>query len=104
MSSSHRLNINPIRWSLKTVGGLLLVVIACLVVGMLGYHAYEGFSVKLPMVIDKEGLTPTHAPRRIDPRRARITRAEMSAGPATANRHNANARVDTSSGLTYSTV
>jgi len=29
---------------MKTTAGLLLVIIACLVVSMLGYHAYEGFS------------------------------------------------------------
>ena len=29
---------------MKTTAGLLLVIIACLVVSMLGYHAYEGFT------------------------------------------------------------
>ena len=79
--ASHKLNM-----SLKTVGGLLLVLISCLVVAMLGYHAYEGFS---------EGARPQKG----GPRQARIKKAQDASGPSTSIKQNVQTKVDTSSGL-----
>lgn len=87
--ASHRLNMtNPIRWSLKTAGGLLLIIIACMVVGMLGYHAYEGFS---------QTSTRTRPRVRRNPLYERVNEAERVASgtPSTSNRRNIQSVVNT---------
>jgi len=66
-------------FKLKTVSGLLLVIISCLVVAMLGYRAYE------------EGFYPRRA------REARISNAIRSSGPRTATNNNIVSRVSMAS-------
>jgi hypothetical protein len=67
-------------FKLKTISGLLLVIISCLVVAMLGYRAYaEGFA----------------QPRKNVAREARVSNARNASGKSTATNNNIASKVRT---------